>query len=141
MKIDRSISNVRSLLLGVGSGAAVVLLVGAIRPAPAPADVAHVLSDPPAGTIVRIVEGTTYTVPPGQLLSIKSFANVNGFSASFAPDVKLTIGGVGVLVAHLAESEALPIPFVAASGEVVSVEDFFADPATNVQAFGYVTRQ
>jgi hypothetical protein len=101
--------------------------------------VQRVLSDPCPASVVRIVEGTPYTVAANTMLTIKSFASTNPDSA-LGGGMHLKINGADVIAGRIDRVTAdLGFPIVAGPGDVVSIEEDFPGQYS-VLALGYLSR-
>jgi len=99
---------------------------------------ANAQSGPRPRDLVRIIEGETYVVPGGRILTIKTLTSAKGGMGRPVLKIngQLALGGQDVYYG--------PTEFVlgvaARSGETVVVEDEYVDPETVVVALGYLER-
>jgi hypothetical protein len=132
-----------SFAFGAAFACAAMLTLGASQSDGANATLQRVVSDPFPSSIVRIPEGTPYTVPPNTMLVLKSFASTATGGATSSRfllkinDVLIVGGSIGVN--GTAVTADLGFPIVAGAGEAVSIEEEFPGPDT-VVALGYLSR-
>lgn len=133
----------KSFVLGAALACVAMLALGANSLDGGNTVLQHVVSDPFASSIVRIPEGTPYTVPPNTMLVLKSFASTATGGASSSRFL-LKINGVLIVGGNVGDNGAavtgdLGFPIVANAGDVVSIEEDFPGPDT-VLALGYLSR-
>ena len=88
---------------------------------------------------VRIMEGDSYQVPAGHVLSIRTFGSTSGF----LPDLTLKFDGQVVFGVSGMSSDyplELVLGVTATTGEVVTLENTFPFPGTAGVAFGFLSR-
>jgi len=128
-----------SLLLGAALVGGVALALGAAQLRPSDLRSERVQSDPHPATVVRIVEGVPYIVPPGTMLSVRVFGmNDYSFTAGNASMV-LKIDGVPVLNVNTDKTYDIGFPLVAPAGASVSVDETYPSDAAPF-VLGYLTR-
>jgi hypothetical protein len=140
MNPNRRPSNLRSGLLGAAAAVVLLVTLGAYRPIGSPTTrVLLIQSDPPASSIVQVLEGQAYTVPAGKRLSVKALGQAGGLGVG-GTSIDLQFNGADVLLAQTNPNPVqLEMPLVAASGDIVTVKDEFDDPLTIAVAQGYLT--
>lgn len=127
------------MLLGGALATVVWLTVSAVQQT-SPATL-RVVQDPHPDFVVRIMEGSSYTVPAGSMLSIKSLGQTRDAGAGGGATITLRINGVDAFGGRATPSPVeLTMPVVAAPGDVITVEEQFNDPAVVAVALGYLTR-
>jgi len=104
-------------------------------PSPLPRAVVVELA-PRASSLVTIIEGDSFVVPDGKVLVVKTFGAAQG---DFLTTAVLKIDGEPVFSAF---GSSVPLELAlgvsARAGDVVTVEETFADPFTMVAALGYL---
>lgn len=129
----------RAMLFGGGLATAALLAFGAAQQTN-PGTV-RIVQDPHPDFVVRIMEGQSYTVPAGAMLSVKSLGQTAPAGAGGGDDIVLRINGADVLVGHTDPNPVqLEMPIVAGPGDIVTVDELFHDPAVVAVALGYITR-
>jgi hypothetical protein len=127
------------MLFGGALATAMWLTLGAVQQTP-PATL-RVVQDPHPDFVIRVMEGTPYTVPAGSMLSVKTLGVSNDASFAGGLSVMLRINGTNVFMGRADPNPTqLDTPVVAGPGDVVTVEDQFGDPGALTVALGYLTR-
>jgi hypothetical protein len=127
-----------SLLLGAALVAGIGLALGAAQVLPSNPRFLRIQLDPHPSTVVRIVEGTPYTVPAGAMLSVRVLGMNDYSGTAGTASLVLKLGAVQVMNVNTDNTYDIGFPLVAPAGTVVSVEESYPSNA-DAFALGYLT--